>query len=75
MSLDEGVLDKDTVLMRDKHFFLSKHNAADTISHGRHSLTIEFADILMSIRAENIVLIFVKSEIEGGAMLDDGFIE
>ena len=59
MGLDQGIADKDAVLVvLEDHLFL-QHDTSDTIGRRRHDGGIEFADVFMAVRTEDVALILV----------------
>ena len=70
VSIDERILDKDTVLVRDKHFFFRQNHTAHPIHRLGHRLAIKLSNVLVSVRAETVALVLVQTQVKRSAVLN-----
>ena len=75
MCLQKSVFYYNTVFMGNKYFFLGHDNTTHTICELWHTFTIEFANVLVSVRAEAVAVILVNAKVKRSSMLNDSFIE
>ena len=75
MGLYKGVFYQNSVLVRDEDFFFCQYHSADAERDFGNGFACELADVLVTVGAEDAVLILMQAEVERGAVLDHRFVE
>ena len=62
MGIHKSVADQKTVFMGDENFLFGENHSTDAISGAGHALTVELADVLVTVGAVDATLIAVDAE-------------
>ena len=71
----ERVADDDAVLVGDKNLLPLEDDSAHAEGVCGQPFAVVFADVFVPVGAENIALILVDAQVEGGIVLNDGLVK
>ena len=71
----EGVADEDTILVVLEKELLLQNHAAHAVDGSWNLVTVKLANVLVTLRTVVVALILMQTQVELGAMLNDGAVE
>lgn len=75
MGLEQRIADVEAIIIRAESNLLLQKDAPDSIDPRRHLVPLERKNVLMTLRAVVLALVFVQAEVKLGAMLNNGLVK